>query len=447
MKKTVIIALAALLSLSAYAQETPTKFKLYGFLRNYAVIDTREVNGGTHDLYYYMPKDQDLNSAGEDLNSGLNWKFVSLTTRLGLDFSGYQFDDLKISGKVEADFYSLNGSESANTIAQFRLRQAYMALDRDLDDGTKLLVNIGQTWHPMGADLPHGICLESGAPFGPFNRSPQVMAHWTRGKWTYTGGLLYLSQYLPMDAETAKKSVAPFKYGFPEIYAGIAYKSGPFVAKFGLDNTLTRPVRKEVNVNIADAAEYARVKSLMEAVSVFAYLQYTKDLFQLKTKVTLAQAGEHLNILSGYGIASENAPKHTIEYTPMEDLTSFVSFQYGKKVQFLGMIGYMKQLGTTKDLKPTGISGTTPCIVNKTHLQDGNLWLNTAAATNIQQAFRLTPTVLWNMGKLQIGLEYDYTMAEFGNSDATRNARGLYEAGNTHWIGNHRLLWMTKFNF
>ena len=433
MKKTLIIALALLTGISSLAQETPAKYKLYGFVRNYAVIDTREVNGGTHDLYYYMPKDELLGADGTtDLNSGINWKFISLTTRLGLDFSGYEYQGMKISGKVEADFYSLNGTTSASTIAQFRLRQAYMSLANDLENGDKLVANIGQTWHPMGADLPHGICLESGAPFGPFNRSPQVMIHWTHGEYTITSGLLYLSQYLPMDAQTNAKSVAPYKYGWPEEYFGLTWKRGGFTSKLGFTNILTKPVRTDNGY---------KASGLLDALTAFYFCQYTKDMFQVKAKVAYAQSGEHLNILSGYGISAYDATNHEYTYTPMQDLTSFVSAQYGKKLQVLGMIGWMKHLGTTEDL----LGGVA--VMDKTAAAGGNLWINTAAATNIQQAFRATPTILWNMGKLQIGLEYDYTIAEFGNSDATRNARGLYEAGNTHWIGNHRLLWMTKFNF
>ena len=433
MKKTIVIALATLLALSAYAQETPAKYKLYGFVRNYGVIDTREVNGGTHDFYYYMPKDQNLNVQGEDLNSGLNWKFVSLTTRLGLDFSGYEYQGIKVAGKVEADFYSLNGTGSSQTIAQFRLRQAYMALTNNLENGDKLVANIGQTWHPMGADLPHGICLESGAPFGPFNRSPQVMIHWTHKDFTLTSGFLYLSQYLPMDAQTNAKSVAPYKYGWPEEYFGLTWKKGNIVEKLGFTNILTKPVRV--------APDNSKANGLLDALTAFYYFQYTKDLFQIKAKVAYAQSGEHMNILSGYGISAFDATTSTYTYTPMQDLTTFVSAQYGKKVQVLGRVGYMKHLGTTEDL----LGGAA--VMGKTVADGGNLWINTAAATNIQQAVRVTPTILWNMGKLQIGLEYDYTIAQFGNSGVARDARGLYKDADCHWIGNHRLLWMTKFNF
>ena len=434
MKKTLAIFLLALTGFGAYAQETPAKFKLYGFIRNYAVVDSREVSAGTHDLYYYMPKDQSLNAAGEDMNAGFNWKFISLTTRLGLDISGYEFGGFKMAGKVEADFYSLNGSGSANTIAQLRLRQAYMSLTRAFSDGEKFTLNIGQTWHPMAVDLPFGINLETCAPFGPFNRSPQVMGHSTMGKLTLTYGFLYLSQYLPMDAQANAKSVAPWKYGFPEQYLGITYKDGPFVAKLGVDNVLSKPFR----IVKDDAGVDHKAGGLLEALTGFAYAQYGKGMFQIKAKAALAMSGEHMNILSGYGIADYDAATYTYTYTPMRDFTSFVSAQYGKRFQVMGMIGYMKQLGTAKDLMGGAAAVNTA---------GGNLWLNTAAATNIQQAVRLTPTVVWNIGKLQMGIEYDFTYAEFGNSGATRNARGIYEASNTHWLGNHRLIWLSKFNF
>ena len=438
MKKTVFAALAALLVAgNAFAQEqeeTPAKFKLYGFIRNFTVLDTREVNGGTHDLYFYMPKDRSLNAEGIDLNEGLNWKSISLTTRIGLDVSGYQIGAMKIGGKVEADFYSLNGTGTANTIAQFRLRQAFMGLSWGLGEGSFLLLNIGQTWHPMAADMPHVTNLETGAPFNPFNRSPQIMAHYTVGGFTLTGGLLYLSQYLPMDAQAGAKSVAPYKYGFPEAYLGIAYKGGPFLVKAGVDLINTKPIRTvsalDADGKVTQGANGKpntwKANGILTALSPYVFVQYTSGKFQLRAKSILAQSAEHMNLLSGYGIASYTEDSRTYSYTPMQDWASFVSFQYGKKVQVMAMAGYMKQLGTTQDL-----------------LDPSKIWINTAADTKIQQAFRVTPTLAWNIGKFTLSLEYDFTYAQYG--EGARNARGLYSQ--YHWLGNHRVINMVKFNF
>ena len=430
MKKVVLITLAALLTGSAaFAQapeEKPSHFKLYGFIRNYMVADSRAVNAGTEDLYFYMPKDIAMTD-GYDANAGFNWRFVSLTTRLGLDVSGYKWGRLGVSGKVEADFYNLSSN-----VPILRLRQAFMKLTFD---ESPLSLTIGQTWHPMAADMPHMNNLETGAPFNPFNRSPQLTADVALGGgFSLTASLLYLNHYLPTGP--AGKSKDYYKYGLPEAYLGFTYKSAKFVGKVGVDAVNLRPYRTITDWRVQDGnAKTIQVKSLLSAVSPFVFLQFTQGKFQLRAKSILAQSGEHMNLLSGYGVHSFNQDG-TITYTPMQDWASFVSFSYGKKFQVMAMLGYMKQLGTTKDLT------------------DNQLWLNSAADTKIQQAFRATPTVAWNLGKFTVSLEYNLTAAEIGNSkaagysaDAARGARGLFAAGDTHWLLNHRFICMTKFNF
>ena len=418
MKKTLAITLAALLCGSAaFAQETPAKFKLYGFIRNYMVADSRAVNAGTEDLYFYMPKGVDMKD-GFDQNAGFNWRFVSLTTRLGLDVSGYKWGPMGISGKVEADFYNLSSN-----VPILRLRQAYMKLDFDENP---VSLTIGQTWHPMAADMPHMNNLETGAPFNPFNRSPQLTADVKLGSaLSFTASLLYLNHYLPTGP--AGKSKDYYKYGLPELYVGLTYTGTNLTAKAGVDMVNMRPYRTIADWRVQDASnpKTIEVKSLLTTFSPFVFLQYTKGKFQLRAKSILAQAGEHMNLLSGYGVHSFNSDG-TISYTPMQDWASFVSFQYGKKFQVMGMLGYMKQLGTTKDL----------C--------DNQVWINTAADTHIQQAFRATPTVAWNLGKFTLSLEYNITAAQFGQG--SRNARGMYD-GTPEWVLNHRFICMTKFNF
>ena len=431
MKKLIVILSALLLCGSAFAQEeTPSKFKLYGFIRNYTVADTRAVNAGTEDLYFYMPKGRDMKD-GMDLNDGFNWRFVSLTTRLGLDVSGYKWGTMGVSGKVEADFYNLSGS-----VPILRLRQAFMKLAWD---NYPVSLTIGQAWHPMAADMPHMNNLETGAPFNPFNRSPQLMVDWKLGgAWTFTASILYLNHYLPTGPSGKSKDY--YKYGLPEFYAGVTYKGGKVVAKAGVDIVNSKPVgfvgyNKKADGSFDEGTlvrgytmdkKIAKAGGLLTAISPFVFFQFTDGLFQLRAKSILAQSGEHMNLLSGYGLATADDVNYRYTYTPMQDWASFVSFSYGKKLQLMCMLGYMKQLGTTKDIL------------------DNNLWMNTAADTKIQQAFRATPTLAWNLGKFTVSLEYNLTAAEFGSG--ARDARGMF-TGAREWILNHRFICMTKFNF
>ena len=436
MKKSLfLLTLAVLLCSAASAQEeTPAKFKVYGFIRNYMVFDTHEVDAGTQDLYFYMPKDSRIVD-GVDRNENLSFRMMALTTRLGLNIDGYRVGDLQANGTIEGDFYCMNGS-----VATFRLRHAYVGLLWDNLELGDMLINIGQTWHPMAADLPHITNLETGAPFNPFNRSPQIMLNWTVGKFTWTGGILYPVQYLPTGPNG--KSADYNKYGLiPEVYLGISLKNRGFLGRVGVDMFSIKPgwnapvitqasVEGGERVLKYDVENTKQLQTRLFAFSPFVYLQYTHGKFQLKAKSVLAQAGEHMNLLSGYG-ATFDWNRMQLTYTPMQDWISFVSFQYGRKWQFLCMGGYMQRLGTTK------------AVFAYDNADVQSLWLNTSADTRIQRAFRATPTLAYNVGKLTFSLEYNCTGAWFGDGD--RNRGGLYSA--SHLVLNHRVQQMVKFSF
>ena len=438
-KRYYTLLLAALASfvggVASAQEEDPAQFKLYGFIRNYMVFDTHEVNAGTQDLFFYMPKDRRLAEDGRDLAEVPTFRMLALTTRLGLNVSGYRIGELKVNGAVEADFYCMNGS-----VATFRMRQAYIGLLWDNLEMGDLLVNVGQTWHPMGADMPHMTNLETGAPFNPFNRSPQIMAHWTVGKFTWTGGIIYPMQFLPTGPNG--KSADYNKYGLiPEVYLGVALKSGGFLGKVGVDFFSIKPRWNAPSIIEASVEDGNRIlkydvehtkqlQTRLYAISPFVYLQYTKGKFQLKAKSVLAQAGEHMNLLSGYAATFDWNRMH-LTYTPMQDLASFISFQYGKKWQVMCMAGYMQRLGTTK------------AVFAHDNADVASLWLNTSADPSIQQAFRATPTIAYNLGKLTFSLEYNCTGAFFGEGPYNRG--GLYDSG--HWVLNHRIEQMVKFNF
>ena len=65
-----------------------TKFKFYGFVRNYFIYDSRQNYQSNEGLYNQIPKDQNLNELGEDLNEISSSKFLAMTSRLGVDVSG-----------------------------------------------------------------------------------------------------------------------------------------------------------------------------------------------------------------------------------------------------------------------------------------------------------------------------------------------------------------------
>lgn len=431
--------------------EKPSHFKFYGFIRNYFAFDSRESKSGTKDLFYYIPKDEALNAKGEDMNANPTFRFLAITSRVGLDVKDYQFGKTKVGAKIETDFYCMNGN-----VAVLRLRQAYATLGWDglgKDGKQSTSLKIGQAWHPIAADQPYVIDLETGTPFNPFSRTPQVMLDHNFSKnFTLTGGFIWQMQYLSSGPNGASDNY--IKYGCtPEFYAGVTFKSNNgFTGRVGVDVLSIKPRWR------ADDGE--KVGDRLTTANPYIYAQYSKGAFSVNGKVVYASAGEHFNMLSGYGVTDINSDG-SWDYAPLHSTASYLSVKYGRKLQVQGMIGYMKNLGlgTSKDLySDTTIPGAL--VVgepeNTKYTSSKYLYLSGNGFSNLNSIIRVTPTVVYNLGKLSFGLEYDITAAQYGKYPVLKagdvvvpvvnSHNGLVDSG-LHWIVNHRLLGMVKFTF
>ena len=482
MKKYFVLALCSLLLVPVWAQEVSKEaqkaekkaavkshlkqhFKPYGFIRNYFTFDSRESMSGTGDLYNYQPYDEAWNQAeGEqymtgvarqDLNAVSTFRFLSLTTRVGVNIVGYKWRNTEFGAKIEADFYaglSTKVYHPVTGVAQFRLRQAYVTLGWDSlpmlngKDYARVDLTIGQTWHPMAADLCDVISLASGAPFGPFNRSPQVKMDARLGKYvTLTGSLLWQMQYCSVGPSTTGAAVQAADFIMysktPEAYLGLSVHTNGFLLRAGADVLSIKP-RQIGTVDVAGNSVSVRVKDRITTASPFLYLQYKKGEFSIKAKTIFSEAGEHMNLNSGYGVKAKNADG-SWEYTPLRASSSWLSIVYGgkigaqedkhpQKLQGILFAGYIENLGTKEALYDGNHDG---------HPDD----LYTPRANNMNRMWRLSPTLLYTIGKFQLGLEYEITSVQYGQAGTT-NLYGIAKT-NLHWVTNHRVQLMTKYNF
>lgn len=413
--------------------EKPSHIKFYGFIRNYFAFDTRESKAGTKDLFYYLPKDEALNAKGEDMNAQSTFRYLAITSRFGLDIKDYQIGNTNVAAKIETDFYCMNGN-----VAVLRLRQAFATLSwKDLgkENSQSASLKIGQAWHPLAADQPYVIDLETGTPFNPFSRTPQVMFDYNFSKnFTLTGGIIYQMQYLSAGPNGASDNYLKYSC-VPEIYAGATFKSNNgFTGRVGVDVLSIKPRWRDGAGN--------KVDDRITTINPYVYVQYVNKDFSINGKVVYASAGEHFNMLSGYGVSKVNADG-SMDYAPLHSTASFLSVKYGRKVQVQGMIGYVKNLGTSESL----VADKT--VDGKDYTKTSNLYISGNGFHNLNQLFRVTPTVLYNLGKLSFGLEYDITAAQYGKyeeSGYVNASNGLVDGG-LHWITNHRLLGMVKFTF
>ena len=482
MKRILSICLFfTLLTASVMAQETATKqqkkeavkshlkqhFKPYGFIRNYFTYDSRESWSGTGDLYNYQPKDENWNQTEaeaetsgaprQDLNAVSTFRFLSLTTRLGLNIVGYKWRGTEFGGKIEADFYAglstktstvdskIKETHAVSGVAQFRLRQAYLTLGWDSlpmmkgKDFARVDLTIGQTWHPMAADLCDVISLASGAPFGPFNRSPQLKMDARLGKYvTLTAAGLWQMQYLSIGPGNLQSAEYMLYGKTPEAYLGLSVHDKGWIFRAGADVLSISPRHLGTLNGVT-----VKVNDRLTTVSPFAYLQYKKGDFSFKAKSIFAESGEHMNMYGGYGVKGVNADG-SYSYTPIRHSTTWISLVYGGKVgaqedkhpqKLQGILfgGYVKNFGTKEALYDLDGDGK---------FTKSEFYNPRSAAMN--QMWRLSPTLLYTVGKFQLGLEYEITSVQYG--DGKLDAYALSTNG-LHWITNHRVQLMTKYNF
>ena len=466
MKKSISLLLAFLLAVPSFAgdkaektSDAPVKdhlqnhFKLYGFIRNYFAFDSRESVSGTADLFYYLPKDENIKD-GIDVNDTPSFRFLALTSRLGVDVSGYHIGNVHFGAKIEGDFYSgLTNSSNSNATVYFpgntkisgtaaaRLRQAYVTITwKDLplnkDEKASVGLKIGQAWHPMGADMPHLFSLEAGAPFGPFSRTPQVTMDASLGKnWIVSAAAIWQMQY--QSAGPVGSSAIYMKYGCtPEMYAAVAYKSKGFLVRVGADMVSIKPrVLGSVAAPTTEdpsAVRTVKVSDRKTSLLYYAYAQYSYKSFAIKAKTTYGEGGEHMNLMSGYAKVGENEDG-SWNYASMRNSSSWLSMSIGKKWQGVLFLGYVKNLGLAKP-------ADTP-------LSKNDVYFCSNGFSNINQMYRINPQLIYNIGKLNVGLEYQWTSVQYGKYvDGKLDAHALATEG-LHWIGNHRVNMMVKYNF
>ena len=419
MKKYFLAIAVVVLSLPVFAQESKPSIEIHGFIRNFYAFDTRKMIGLTEDFFTYVPYDQELNAAGKDMNAYPNGRFAALTSRLWVEVKGYEVEGWKVGARVEGDFYNGLGNDKVTGTANFRLRQAFVTMAKD--DWT---FKAGQSWHPMAADMPDVFSLNTGAPFGPFSRTPLVQADYKlSGSLSMTTAALWQMQYASNGPEG--KSASYIKYGnTPEIYLGFNYKAGNAIVRLGVDMLSIKPVLKDSKQFRTD-----RITTFIP----FFYTQYAKDLFSVKFKTVFAEGGDHLNLNAGYGVSKVLSDGNR-EYTPTRNSSSWLSLCYGKKVQGILFAGYVKNFGTRE------------ALVNPLDGKDF-FWFSGNSFSNMNQMYRLTPTVIYNLGKVALGLEYELTGVQYGDkAQGLTLETGLYDKG-LHWVANNRIQGLVKYTF
>lgn len=438
--KKLLFLLLILCAKSAFNQEAKTKettFEFYGFIRYEAFWDTYKGLNAANEQFFIVPLYNGADANGKSINQTPTYNFSSMASRMGVRIAGPEILQAKTSANIEADFA---GDLGVNP-AMLRVRQANAVLN-----WSKSSLLVGQTWHPFwsGKVFPTVGGLNTGCPFQPFNRSPQIRFDYKpNAKFILSAAMVSEFQYksygfTKIDSMYPKAMVYNDKSecfnrnaGIPEMVGNFELNNQGFTLGVGTSLKYILPTLYTVELAPGKDTKKYVSNELVQAISFVGYTQYVKKMFVIRAKAVIGQNMTHLNIPGGYGVKTVDRATGAMTYTPYNSLTSFINVVYGKKYQIGFFGGYMKNLGTVDALYNFG-SQAAPSVVTL------------GLVSNVASIYRVAPHFALNVSKLRFMLEYELTSAKFG-AGTINISDGLYNSSVD--ATNHRVQLMSMYSF
>ncbi len=421
LKTIVLLTFLFPISFNLFAQEKEeSSLSFYGFIRNDLFFDTYKGVESIMDQFYLMPNYKGIDANGEHLNEQGSAHLSAVSSRLGLKVAGPEILGANTIANIEMDF---SGVTTVDPVL-VRIRKAYYKLTWE---NSNLLV--GQNWHPMwgGSCYPTTGSLNTGAPFQPFNRSPQINYTATLNKIDLSAAAIYENQYVSRGfyapTNSKEKTLPKRNAGIPEVVLSAVFNSGNFTVGAAAQHNTILPIDHTTGNN---GSTYVS-DQMHNSSAALAYIQFKNENLKVLAKSVYGQNLANLTMLGGYGVKSIDANTGAYEYTNYTHSASFLNVVYGKTYQLGFFAGFTKNLGTTDALAGTSDEVKTAGLM-----------------TNIQTLYRLAPHISYNVKKFKVAVEYEMTSAEYGTG-AINTDNGLYNS--TIDATNHRLLLTTTYLF
>jgi hypothetical protein len=401
----VLLALALASPALQGQQETRTfGIDFSGFVKTDLIFDTRQTVNLREGHFLLYPAPELKSRDDRDINESPSFNMLSIQTRLHGKLTGPDALGARTSGAVEGEFFG----HSEGDINGFRLRHAYVKLDWE---SSSLLV--GQTWHPMfiAEMYPGVVSFNTGAPFQPFSRNPQVRFTQNLGGLKLIAVAASQRDFQSYGPDGTGKSVLSSIYlrnsVIPNMHIQAQYQSGGHLFGAGADYKIMTPRLITSTSLKAD-----------ESIATMAAIAYAKlDLSPLTVKLE-GVYGENLAdliMLGGYAVKSEDATTGAMEYTGIGCYSVWGEVSYGKDVEIAVFAGYSENLGAKDNIAGTYYS----------------------RGITIDHLYRIAPRVQYTTGKVRFAAEVEYTGAAYGIAEDSN--KGLIKdpvsVANTRVIG------------
>jgi len=382
-----------------------------GFVKTDLIYDSRQTVSIREGHFFLYPKGESLDKRGEDINAASSFNMLSVQTRLLGKITGPDAFGAKTSGLIEGEFFGTSDGDTNG----FRLRHGYVKLN-----WAKAELMIGQFWHPMfiTESFPEVVSFNTGVPFQPFSRAPQVRFTQQFGAWSVAATALAQRDFISNGPDGVSS----------------AYARNAAVPEFNLKLQYFRKCEAGCETLFGIGGDYKRLKprlstplgykteAAVDDWAGMAFLKYKNSAVTLKAEAVYGQNLHHLTMMGGYVVREiTDADKGETTYASLENLslwgevmTNGTTFQTGL------FLGYTKNYGAGRD-----VAGT----------------VYYARGADIDAIYRISPRAVYNSGKVRLAGEIEYTAAAYGKTD------GQGAVGDTRWIGNLRFLGAVYYFF
>jgi len=410
-----------------FAQEQKTVIKFSGFIKNDYFFDSRQTINIREGHFLLYPSEIITDSLGNDINARPTFNFLSIQSRITATITGPDAFGAKTSGILEADFFG-NAGSGLDDVNGLRLRHAYTKLNWK---HTELL--FGQTWHPFFNTnvFPGVISFNTGVPFQPFSRNPQLrITHKISNISILFAALAQRDFTSPVSALTLRNAAIPdaqFQMQYQKKNDSLKTE---IVSGFGLGYKTLVPRISSVN-GLSTYAVNEKISSF--SASVFGKIVTPK--FTVKIYGTYGENLFDLTLPGGYAIDSvSNTLTGARTYTANKNAAVWMELMSGgSRIQAGLFAGYTKNLGVNAKIMQSNLAQSQATI----------------RGFNIDNVYRISPRIMFISGKLNLATELEITTAAY----ARKKQSGLYninEKGivlSAYNTTNYRLLIAVIYHF
>lgn len=405
-------------AVDAYLKERDVNLKFYGFIRHDAMLDSRQTVDVREAAVVMWSKDRKYDANGEDINSASQFQMLSILSRMGVKIKGPDVLGAKLNGVLEGDYFG----NAEGGINEFRLRHAWITLN-----WAKTQIGAGQFWHPLTIPeiFPGTVNFSGGAPYMPYNRNPQI-------RLTQKLGNHFNMIVAAISQRDFTANTEPYtNSGVPAGHLQFNYKTNNFTIGLAGHYENIRP-----KTNSGTLGLYSNER--LNSVTGMLYSRWDTKHFTLKSEATLAQNAASFIMLGGF--VGYTKPDGSLEsYQTMNTQAYWIDFtaKTDKKIVPGFFAGYSKNNGVDKyNSDPTVTAQAYGFSAVVSGIGAG------AGARTINYIYRVAPRLEYVLNKLKFGLEFEYSMAEWGDADNRGRA-----VANLSDVANSRIIFATTFNF